>query len=105
MEGLAAFLELPVLSVLWPEAGGYRLRCFGGGRELDLSGTGAVAAAHAVFEAGLLAPGEPLPLLTGAGRLLAKLGAGGAVEVTREGRVVFAGRARTVARGQLAWPP
>lgn len=104
LRGLAAFLRLPVAYV-WPAPGGFHVRLFAGGAELDFSGTGVAAAAHALWQAELVPPGRPLGLLTAVGAIEARR-AGHGVEVAQAERVLFsAPRAATVARGELTWPP
>ena len=99
MREVAAFLRVPVTAVAWPEAGGFRVRLFGPAAELEFSGTGLAAVAHAVWQAELVPPAPALRLLGPAGDLEARR-LGARLEVAQEGRAVFsAGQPRTVVRG------
>lgn len=105
MQGLAAFLGLPVTAFVRPDAGGFRVRLFGPGTELEFSGPGLVSAAHSIWHAELLAPSQPLPVLVGAGTLEARRVAGGGVELVRGSAAIFSSpRVWTVARGEISWP-
>jgi predicted PhzF superfamily epimerase YddE/YHI9 len=104
LAGVARFLRLPVTAFLSPEAGGFGLRWFGAAGELDFSGGGAVAVAHVVWETEMLAPVEALWLDTASGRFVARR-RDGRIEVCAGERLLFTGAARTVVRGELAWPP
>ena len=105
MQGLAAFLGLPVTAFVWPTAGGFRVRLFAPQAELEFSGPGLASAAHAIWHAELLAPAQPVPVLTGRGTLEVRRTAGGGIELVRAGTAVFSSpRVRTVARGEITWP-
>jgi predicted PhzF superfamily epimerase YddE/YHI9 len=102
--GLAAFLRLPVTAFAWPAAGGFETRLHAPAAELEFSGPGLAALAHAIWRAEVVPPAQPVLALTAAGRLECWR-SGDRVEVRREGRVLFSiARLRTVARGELAWP-
>lgn len=107
MAGLAAFLRLPVTAFAWPEPGGFRARLFAPATELEFSGGGLLAVAHALWRSELVAPSHALGLLTASGAVEAVMAAG-EIEVRQGGRALFTAAAtgvRTVARGELAWPP
>ncbi len=104
MRGLAAFLRLP-LACVHPGPGGFRVRLFALSGELEFSGTGLAAAAHAIWHAELVPAARPLTMLTASGPLEARR-AGSGLEVAQAERVLFtASRTVTVARGELSWPP
>ncbi len=106
MRGLAAFLRLPVSAFVWPSAGGFRARLFAPGAELEFSGPGLASAAHAIWHAELLGPAQPVPMLTGGGAVEARRAIAGGIELVRAGTAVFSSpRVRTVARGEISWPP
>jgi predicted PhzF superfamily epimerase YddE/YHI9 len=105
MQGLAAFLGLPVTAFVWPAAGGFRVRLFAPGAELEFSGPGLASAAHAIWHAELLAPAQAVPVLTGRAALEARRTTGGGIELVRAGTAVFgSARVRTAARGEISWP-
>lgn len=105
MQELAAFLGFPVAAFVRASAGGFTVRLFAPAAELDVSGTGLAAAAHALWHAELVAPTQPVTALTRNGVLVATR-QGARVEVAQDGQALFTtGLPRTVARGELTWPP
>lgn len=105
MQGLAEFLGLPVTAFAWPGPGGFHVRLFGPQGELDFSGPGLVASAHAVWHAELVAPAQPVLEVTSSGTFEARRVAGGGIELVRGDETVFGSpRVRTVARGEISWP-
>ncbi len=105
MQALAAFLALPATAFAWPAAGGFRVRTFEPGAEVEFSEAGLAAAVHAVWHAGLVAPGQSVAVLTGSGTLEARRLPGGGVELLRSGATICSSpRVRTVAKGEISWP-
>lgn len=103
MRDLAAFLAVPVTAFARPAPGGHRTRLFVPGSEVEFSGEGLAAAAHALWEGELVQPG-PVLLLTALAEVEARR-VGPRTELARAGRTVFElARTVTVARGELAWP-
>lgn len=105
MQQLAAFMGFPVTAFVRASAGGFGVRLFAPAAELELSGTGLAAAAHALWHAELVPPTRPVTALTRNGVLVATR-RGARVEVSQGGQALFTtGLPRTVARGELTWPP
>ena len=104
MRDLAAFLATPVTVFARAAPGGHRARLFAGDVEVEYSGAGLAAAAHALWEADLIPAPRAVRLLTPLGEVDARR-SGVAIELDRAGRTVFAVAACvTVARGELVWP-
>lgn len=104
MRDLATFLAIPVTAFTRAAPGGHRARLFARDIEVEFSGEGAAAAAHALWEADLVPATHVIRLLTALGEFDARRRAG-AVEIERAGRTVFRlPRCVTVARGELVWP-
>ena len=71
MQQVAREMNLSETAFLHPEAGGYRLRWFTPGIEVELCGHATLASAHVLWETGRLAAGEPARFHTLSGLLTA----------------------------------
>jgi PhzF family phenazine biosynthesis protein len=69
MQAVAMEMNLSETAFLWPEDDGWRLRWFTPLVEVDLCGHATLASAHVLWEAGMLAAGEPARFATRSGRL------------------------------------
>jgi PhzF family phenazine biosynthesis protein len=72
MRSLAAEMNLSETAFLLPEEGGYRLRWFTPTVEVPLCGHATLAAAHILWEKGIVAPNETLRFFTLSGVLTAR---------------------------------
>lgn len=75
LQAVAAELRQPATAFLWPDtrAGVFRLRWFAPASELALCGHGTLAAAHVLWETGMLSREAPAHFTTGRGPLAARL--------------------------------
>ncbi|MFN7918292.1 MAG: PhzF family phenazine biosynthesis protein [Vicinamibacterales bacterium] len=75
LQAVAAELRQPATAFLWPDtsAGLFRLRWFAPASELALCGHGTLAAAHVLWETGMLSRDAPARFQTGRGPLAARL--------------------------------
>ena len=71
MQGVASEMNLSETAFTWPEGKGRRLRWFTPATEVDLCGHATLAAAHALWEEGVLPARETVAFETRSGRLTA----------------------------------